>query len=222
MIRSRALVAALVISGFTAPALAAPEVYTIEPGHTYPAFQASHQGISFWLGKFNKTSGKIWLDREHGTGRIEIVVETGSVNFGLPIMDKVMLGEDYFNVAKYPTATYKSGSITFANGVPVAVDGQLTLRGVTKPVKLQVASFKCHKHPMFNREVCGADVRGEFDRTQFGMTKSVEGDPTVRLIIQVEALKGDTVPSFPGMGPPPGGTPPGSAPPGPPPPGANN
>jgi polyisoprenoid-binding protein YceI len=50
--------------------MAAAEVYTVEPVHTYPSFRAAHQGISFWMGKFNKTSGKIWLDREHSTGRM--------------------------------------------------------------------------------------------------------------------------------------------------------
>jgi hypothetical protein len=60
---------------------------------------------------------------------------------------------------------------------------------------------------VFKREICGADVRGEFDRTQFGLTKAAEGDPTVRLIIQVEAIKGDTLPSMP---PIPAGGPPGA------------
>ncbi|MDB6010814.1 MAG: polyisoprenoid-binding protein [Gammaproteobacteria bacterium] len=207
MMRCRAAIGALAVCGFATQVLAAPEVYTVEPAHTYPGFQALHHGISYWLGKFNKTSGKIWLDREGGTGRMEITVDTSSINFGFPMLDKIMLGEDYFDVAQYPTATYKSDSITFANGVPTAVDGQLTLRGVTKPVKLQILSFKCARNTLFGRDECGADVRGDFDRTQFGLTKSVEGDPTVRLIIQVEAIKGDTLPPMPplpGMGKPPG------------------
>lgn len=213
MMRCRAAIAVLAVCGFATEAFAAPEVYTVEPAHTYPAFQAPHQGISYWLGKFNKTSGKIWLDRAAGTGRMEITVDTSSINFGFPMLDKIMLGPDYFDVAQYPTATYKSDSITFANGVPTAVDGQLTLHGVTKPVKLQILSFKCARNPMFGRDVCGADVHGDFDRTQFGLTKAVEGDPTVRLIIQVEAVKGDTLPPMPpmpGMGKPPGAAPPGA------------
>ena len=145
---------------------------------------------------------------------MQITVETSSINFGMPLLDKIMQGPDYFDVEKYPAATYQSDSITFANGAPVSVDGRLTLRGVTKPVKLQVASFKCVISPLFKREVCGADVRGEFDRTQFGLTKAVEGGPTVRLIIQVEAFKGDTLPPMPPM--PPGGPPGAMAPGGPP------
>jgi polyisoprenoid-binding protein YceI len=202
-------------------ARAEAELYTIESAHTYPSFEVSHQGISYWRGKFNKTSGKIWIDREKQTGRVEITVDTSTVNFGIGIMDQRARGEDWFDVEKYPTATYASDSITFRDGVPSSVNGQLTLRGVTRPVRLDILEFKCIPHPFFKREVCGADARAEFDRREFGMTHDVVNDNgKVRLQIQVEALKGDAIPMPPpGAGMPPGGPPPG-APPGPPPAGA--
>jgi polyisoprenoid-binding protein YceI len=222
MIRYPALACALMICGFTTAALADPQVYTIDPGHTYPTFFVPHQGVSHWSGKFNKTSGKVWLDREHSTGKIDITIETSSINFGLPILDRMMQGVDYFDTAKYPTATYKSDTITFSNGMPVSADGQLTLKGVTKPVKLKIDHFTCKKNPMVNREVCGGDASADFDRAQFGLTKAVEGgDSTVRLVIQVEAYLGDSLPPMPPMPPgmgasaaappaaPPGGLPPG-------------
>ena len=177
---------------------AAPQVYTIEPGHTYPSFETSHMGMSFWRGKFDHTSGKIWLDRSAKTGRVDIQVDVRSINFGLPIMNKVALGEEFFQAEQYPTATYKSDSISFEGDKPVAINGELTIRGITKPVKLQVLSFNCMQHPMFKREICGADVRAEFDRREFGMTRDiVPADPNVRLLIQVEALQGDTLPPMP-------------------------
>jgi polyisoprenoid-binding protein YceI len=214
-----------VLSAFTlcaclaGSAEAAAELYTIEPAHTYPSFEVSHQGISYWRGKFNKTSGKIWLDREKQTGRVEITVDTSTVNLGFPPMDQRARGEDWFDVEKYPTASFVSESITFRDGVPSSVDGQLTLRGVTRPLRLEIREFNCAQHPFFKREVCGADARAEFDRRDFGMTHDVVGgNGTVRLQIQVEALKGDAIPMPPpGVGMPPG--PPG-APPGPPPAGA--
>jgi len=189
---------------------AAAELYTIEPAHTYPSFEVSHQGISYWRGKFNKTSGKIWLDREKLTGRVEITVDTSTVNFGMAIMDQRARGEDWFDVEKYPTANYVSESVTFREGVPVSVNGQLTLRGVTRPVTLDVVEFKCIEHRLFKREVCGADVRAEFDRREFGMVHDIIDDNgKVRLQIQVEALKGDAIPMPPGMPP---GLPPGAPP----------
>jgi polyisoprenoid-binding protein YceI len=194
-------------------AQAAAEVYTIEPMHTYPSFEVSHHGISYWRGKFNKTSGKIWLDRENQSGRLDITVDTTSANFGAALMDQRARGEDWLDVEKYPTANYVSESITFRAGVPVAVDGQFTLRGITRPLKLDVVEFKCMQHPLFKREVCGADVRAEFDRRDFGMMHDISDDNgKVRLQIQVEALKGDVIPMPPpGVGMPPG-APPANAP----------
>ena len=107
MIRYPALACALMISGFTTAALAVPQVYTVDPLHTFPTFFAAHHGVSHWSGKFNKTSGKVWLDREHSTGKIDITIDTSSINFGVPILDKIMQGVDYFDTAKYPTATYR-------------------------------------------------------------------------------------------------------------------
>ena len=207
------LLGSVLCAGLAGTAEAAAEVYTIEPFHTFPSFEVSHEGISYWRGKFDKTSGKIWLDREKQTGRVEITVDTASADFGLQILDQRVRGKDWFDVEKYPTASYVGDAITFSAGKPAAVNGKLTLRGVTRPLKLDIREFKCIEHPLFKREVCGADVRAEFDRRDFGMVDDVfDNNGTVRLQIQVEALKGDSIPlPPPGAGMPPGG-PPGAPP----------
>lgn len=191
--------------GMAAAALAAPEVYTIDSAHTFPTFETSHAGRSYWRGRFDRTSGRIWLDHKAGTGRLEIVVDTTSVSFGLPIMDKMARGATILNVDKYPTATYRSASFSFKNGAPFDVNGELTLLGVTRPLKMHVTLFKCVRSAMLKREICGADVHTEFDRTWFGMTRDLvpkEEDPdpqnpNVRLAIQVEAIQGDNLPQMP-------------------------
>jgi polyisoprenoid-binding protein YceI len=96
-----------------------------------------------------------------------------------------------FDVAKFPTATYKAKSVTFNGDTPVAVNGELTLRGVTKPVALAINKFKCIQHPMLKREVCGADASGEFNRGDFGIGYGLQMgfSPAVKLAIQVEAVK---------------------------------
>lgn len=197
--RRAAVLLAVIATGVGAArepaAHAAPQVYTIEPMHTYPSFKASHMGISFWRGKFDRSSGTIVLDRARGTGRIEVSIDPSSVDFGLAALNQVAQGPELFDVAKYPTARYESDSITFRDGVPVAVNGRLTLHGVTKPVPLTIHSFKCIMNPFFKREVCGADVTAKIDRTAFGMSQYVEGgDPSVYLYIQVEAVKGSAIP----------------------------
>jgi len=184
-------------------AMAEPVLYTVEPMHTYPSFSANHQGLTFWRGKFTKSSGKIWIDREKSTGKVEITIDTRSASFGLPIMDQVAQGDTFFNVAKYPTATYTSDSITFKNGVPVGLNGKLTLLGVTRPVPLVIESFNCKTHPFLKREVCGAVAHGELNRAEFGMKRESEHDPMIRLTIDVEAIQGDSIPAPPPGLPPP-------------------
>jgi polyisoprenoid-binding protein YceI len=95
-----------------------------------------------------------------------------------------------FDVAKFPTATSKSTSITFKGDVPATGQGELTLHGVTKPVTLAINKFKCIQHPMLKREVCGADASGEFSRADFGISYGLPRfSPEVKLAIQIEAIK---------------------------------
>ncbi|MEK6210124.1 MAG: YceI family protein [Pseudomonadota bacterium] len=190
MFREKLTLAALVAT-MAGPAFAAVDKYEIEPNHTYPSIEFSHMGISVWRGKFDRTSGRITIDRAAGTGTADIVIDAASINFGLNKMDEAARSEDWFNVAKFPTATYK-GTLTFVGDVPRTVEGQLTLLGVTRPVKLTINSCKCVPHPMFKKEVCGADVEGDLNWSEYGMrmSKYGEGDAgRVHLRIQVEAVK---------------------------------
>jgi polyisoprenoid-binding protein YceI len=172
---------------------AAVDHYTIDPNHTYPSFQAPHiGGISFWRGKFDRSSGSVTLDRAAKTGSVDITIDTTSIDFGHEKMNTHARSADMFDVGKYPTATYQSSNIDFEGDTPVGVHGSLTLHGVTKPVFLKIASFKCIMHPMLKREVCGADASAEIDRSDFGIGYGVpQSIPTgkVTLAIQVEALK---------------------------------
>jgi polyisoprenoid-binding protein YceI len=148
-------------------------------------------GMSIWRGKFNKSSGRIALDRAAGTGKADIVIDTASINFGLAAMDDKARSDDFFNAEKFPTATYK-GALRFAGDKPKAVDGQITMMGVTRPLTLDIKLFNCMPHPMLKREVCGADAEGELNWSEYGMKMSQYGHGDagkVRLRIQVEAIK---------------------------------
>ena len=170
----------------------AADTYTVDPNHTYPSFEADHNGgLSVWRGKFTKTSGTIALDRAAKTGSMDIVIDTNSLDFGLEKLNVHAKTEPtMFDVAKYPTATYKATSITFNGDVPVAADGSLTLHGVTLPLKLTINKFKCIMNNNLKREVCGADASAEFKRSDYGLTFGVPRFlPEVKLAIQVEAIK---------------------------------
>ncbi len=170
----------------------AADNYTVDPNHTYPSFEAPHiAGISMWRGKFTKTSGKVMLDRQAKSGSVDITVDATSVDSGNAKLDEHLKGDKFFEAAMYPTITFKSSKVKFSGDAPSEVDGTLTLHGVSKPVTLTVKSFKCVPHPMLKVELCGADVYTEINRADFGMKYGVEmvGSPTVKLSIQVEALK---------------------------------
>jgi polyisoprenoid-binding protein YceI len=180
---------AAVLAASTAVAFAA-DTYTIEPTHTYPSFETDHMGISVWRGKFTKASGTITLDRAAKTGGLDITIDTSSVDFGMEALEKHVRTADILDVAKYPTATFKSTSVKFNGDTPVSVDGEFTLHGVTKPLTLTLNSFKCIMHPRLKREVCGADASGTFNRGDYGVSFGLPMfKPEVKLAIQVEAIK---------------------------------
>lgn len=183
-----AVMSALVAS---APARADTVTYAVDPTHTFPSFEADHLGgLSVWRGKFDRSSGKITMDRAAGTGTVHIDVDVGSANFGLAALDKEARGDALFQTAKYPKATFDGKLDGFANGAPTQAVGMLTLHGVTKPVTLEIRKFKCMPHPMLKREVCGADAYATIDREAFGMAagKDYGFSMDVNLRIQVEAI----------------------------------
>ena len=179
-----------VLAALGTSAAFAANTYKIDPNHTYPSFEADHMGISVWRGKFNKSEGTIVLDPAAKAGALDIVVDINSIDFGHDKMNEHAKKEDIFDAAKFPTATFKSTKVNFTGDVPTSVDGELTLRGVTKPLTLTINRFKCIDHPMHKREVCGADVTGQFQRSDFGINAGLPRfSPEVKLAIQVEAVK---------------------------------
>ncbi|MGZ5113312.1 MAG: YceI family protein [Usitatibacter sp.] len=179
----------VIVAGASASALAAAESYTVDPDHTYPSLEFSHMGLSIWRGKFDRTSGKVMLDRAAKTGSTEIRVDTSSIDFGHAKMKEFAITPDWLDVEKFPAMTY-TGVLRFRADAPESVDGQLTLLGVTKPLKLTINSFRCIPHPILKREVCGADAEGDLNRADFGMSLYSEGEAgKIHLRIQVEAIK---------------------------------
>jgi len=187
---SRVFLALSLVAGTVA--VAAPVTYDIDVQHTHPSFEADHfGGLSVWRGKLNASGGKIVLDREAKAGTVEVTIDTASVLTGVPDLDKHLKSKDFFDVEKYPTATYKGKLAKFnKGGAPTEVQGELTMHGVTKPVTLTIRTFKCQAHPMkADKNVCGADAATTINREDFGMVwgKNFGFDMKVALAIQVEA-----------------------------------
>lgn len=185
------LATALVLAAaVSAPALAAPETYVLDTTHTFPRFSYSHFGFSTQLSRFDKTSGTVTFDKAAKTAAVDIVIDTKSVNTGYTTFNEHIQGEDFLDTAKYPTATFKSTKVVFQGDNPVSIDGNLTLKGVTKPVTLTVTSFKAMPHPMLKKAAIGANAWTVIKRSEFNAGKYAPnvGDD-VRIDIALEAIK---------------------------------
>ena len=176
----------------TGTSMTAPVSYEMDSAHTFPSCEADHMGISFWRGKFNRTTGTMVLDRNALQGSVEVTVDIASVDFGLESMREQALLPAFFDSASFPQATYTGKLVDFIDGAPTRVEGELTLHGVTQPVDLKINRFKCIPHPMLKRELCGADASATFQRDQFGLSagKDYGFSMDVNLRIQMEAVQG--------------------------------
>lgn len=169
---------------------AAPDSYTIDPRHTYPRWAVSHHGFSIYRGQFNRTAGKLVVDWTAKSGGVEIEVDSPSIGTGDPEFDKTLRSPNFFDTDKHPKITFRGTSLRFEKDVPVAVTGDLTLLGVTRPVTFAVSGVKCGNHPVSKKALCGAEVTGSIKRSEFGMKSSLPsiGDD-VQLTIQIEAFR---------------------------------
>ena len=183
-------VAALALTGAVAvSAVAAPVTYDVDGSHTFPRFSYSHFGFSTQLSSFSKTTGKVVFDAEAKKGSVDIVIDTKSVSTGFADFNEHIQGEDFLDTAKFPQATFKSTKVVFEGDKPQAIEGLLTLKGVTKPVTLTVTSFQAMPHPMLKKPALGANAFTVIKRSEFNAGKFAPyvGDE-VRIDIAIEAL----------------------------------
>jgi len=184
------LSAALAFASLAAgSALAAPVTYTVDSSHTYPRFSYSHFGFSTQLSSFTNTTGKVVFDAEAKTGSVEIVIDMKSVNTGFADFNGHLQGEDFLDTAKFPAATFKSTKVVFEGDKPKSIEGQLTIKGVTKPVTLSVTGFQAMPHPITKKPALGANAFTTIKRTEFNAGKYAPyvGDE-VRIDVAIEAI----------------------------------
>lgn len=187
---TRLSIAAAFITTVSSSVFAAPETFVIDGTHTYPRFSYSHFGFSKQLSRFNKTSGKIVFDKEAKTGSVDVTIDMKSIDTGYDLFNSYIQGEDFFDTEKFPTATFKSTKVRFDGDKPVAVDGDLTIKGVTKPVTLTLSSFQLMPHPMLKKDAIGANASTTVKRSEFNAGKYAPyvGDD-IAIDIAVEAIK---------------------------------
>lgn len=172
-----------------APAISA-DTYTMDPEYTIPVFEVQHLGFTTQRGRFDKTDGKVVLDFAAKKGSVEFTVHTNSLDMGSRAWTIHVSSEGLFNIEKYPTMSFKSDRLIFDGDKVVAAEGQFTLLGVTKPLKVAVNRFGCATNPLNKKFMCAGDIAATIMRSEYGMTKYI---PTVsdeiKISVPVEAYR---------------------------------
>lgn len=189
MIRSPLIATTLAIAALGAQAQSAS--YAVDPTHTFATFEIDHFGASTNRARFDKKSGSVQLDKAGKSGKVELTIETSSINSGTAAFDKHLQSKDFFNVAEFPTAKFVGDKFVFNGDKVSEVSGSLTLLGKTHPVTLKASKFNCYLNPMLKVEVCGGDFETTLVRSSYGMNWGLNFgfSDNVRLVVQVEAVK---------------------------------
>lgn len=179
-----------VVALMSSTVYAATETYVIETTHTKPRFEYSHFGYSTQLSRFDTATGTITLNRAAKTGTVDVTIDAKSVNTGHALFNEHIQAEDFFDTQKYPAITFKSDKMKFDGDKLVSVDGNLTIKGISRPVTLTVTSFMCMPHPMLKKDACGANATTQIKRSDFNMGKHTPYvSDEVTLTIPVESVK---------------------------------
>jgi polyisoprenoid-binding protein YceI len=187
---SRLIITLALSAAVVVPAFAAPVSYGVEANHTFPRFSYSHLGFTTQQSRFDKTTGTVVYDKEGRTGSVDITIDTRSVSTGSTLFNQHIQAEDFLDTANYPTVTFKSTKVNFDGDKPVSIEGDLTMKGITKRVTLTVTRFLAAPHPIQKKDTIGADAHTMVKRTDFNMGKYAPAvSDEVRIDIAIEALK---------------------------------
>lgn len=185
----KTLIAAALFA-FAGSAFAAPVTYKLDPGHTNVLASWNHFGYSNPSINFGQVDGTLVYDADQ--------VSASSVQVTLPLTGLSALADQFydhltsdkwFDAAKYPAATFKSTRVEAAGEGKLKVTGDLTIKGITKPVTLNVTINKVGVQPIAKREAAGFSATATIKRTDFDLGKYVPNvSDEVKLSITTEAI----------------------------------
>lgn len=171
---------------FAAAAQAAPETYVIDNSHTSSQFSYRALGLSNQTHRFEKISGRVVFDAAAKTGSADVMIDATSVNTGNTLLNNHIQAADFFDTANHPAITFKSTRMTLDGDEP-SMSGNLTIKGVTRPVTLAITHFQCMQDSSFKMDACGANATVTIKRSDFNMGRYaflVSNDITLNLAIK--------------------------------------
>ena len=171
-------------------AFAAPVTYTIDPNHTDVIAQWSHFGFSNPSAHFGKADGTLVYDADNvGASSVNVTLPLSGLNSFVEKFDAHLRSADFFESEKYPQSTFKSTRVEAAGEGKLKVTGDLTIKGITKPVVLDVTLNGAGEHPMAKRPAIGFDATASVLRSDFGLGMNVPMvSDEVKLRITTEAV----------------------------------
>lgn len=179
------------------PLAASASTWNIDPDHSSVGFTVKHLMVSNVKGNFNKHTGTVDInDKDISKSKVEVTIDTASINTNVQKRDEHLRSADFFDVAKYPTMTFVSKKVAKAGKDTLKVTGDLTLHGVTRPVVLTVDPLSKESKDPWGNIRRGTTATAKIDRKDFGLTwnKGLEtggvlvGDE-ITISLEIELIK---------------------------------
>jgi polyisoprenoid-binding protein YceI len=185
------------IIALTLPTLAFASTWTIDPDHSNVGFRVRHLMISNVRGSFDKHSGTVVIDDKDITkSKVEVTIDTSSINTNVTKRDEHLRSADFFDVAKFPTMTFVSRNVAKAGQDRLKVTGDLTLHGVTREVVLDVEGPSVESKDPWGNIRRGATATTRINRKDFGLawnkaleTGGVTVGEEVTITLEIEMIK---------------------------------
>lgn len=185
-ILAKTLVISSTLAITTLASAAMPTQWELDNSHTRVGFEVEHLGFSTTMGRFDKVDGTLNYNmKTPDATQMSFVIDTNSINTAWEARDEHLRSDDFFDVATYPTMTFKSTQVSFSNPIQAKVTGDFTLLGKTMPLTLDVTLKKLADSPMTKEPVIGFRATGNIDRAAYGMTMFA-GGITTNVPIQID------------------------------------
>ena len=183
---------ALAALGASAVAQAEPVTYTLDPTHTQVDFRWQHMGLSTPAASVDQVSGTlVWDAAKPEASSVKVTMPVSSLRSRVPALDEHFRSAAYFDATRHPTMTFESTKVQrIGIGNQYQITGNLTVKGVTRPVVLDAQLNGAGTHPMFKAPVVGFDATGTVKRSEFGMREALGmvGDD-IQVRITTEAVE---------------------------------
>lgn len=168
--------------------------YALDQTHTYITFSYLHQALSRPLLRAVGVDGEIILDADDLTNsRVAISIETDSIRSNVDYFDQELASPKFFNAGRYPYITYVADEFIPTDAGTGTLNGEVTIRGISKPLALEVTINGAMNHPMSGTPVIGLSARGELNRSDFELDRFIPAvSDRVTLAIEAEFAQGST------------------------------